>query len=235
MKSLYIFLFLLLPCFAHAEVRDDLTLDQSKIQVRQETYKVEGTMEHGQFRQVQFVIPEGNVLLALDVKVLSRYPDEGTTFSALSTTGWRLTHVDKLSEYNSGHQPETSFTVEMWAHKYGQWFAPKNSEIQIRVSYIFYSLIGVEEMEFNLAVDETLKNIHPLPTHITVQDAFEKIDLTEGPVKGIEEVTLRSDDRCYWSSRPNCTDCMLTRYNSTTGKRTYRYFYNARSVDGYCD
>ncbi|WP_285905180.1 hypothetical protein [Pseudodesulfovibrio pelocollis] len=226
---------LVIPFAALAEVKEDLTLKADKVWFRQETFSVKGDADHGQYRQVKFVIPEGNLLLGLDVKVLARFPENESPFSALSTTGWRLTHIDKFPEYNSGDHPESSFTIEMWAHKYGNWHAPRRAEISLQVSYVYYDLAGIEAVEFNLAVDETLKNIHPMPTHITAQDAFEKIDRTDGPIKGIEEVTLRSDERCYWGSQPSCTDCMMVRYNNSTGKRTLRYFYNARPADGFCE
>lgn len=230
-----ILLALMTPFGALAEVKEDLTLKAEKMRFKQETYSVKGDADRGQYRQVKFIIPEGNLLLGLDVRVITRFPENESHFSALSTTGWRLTHVDKFPEYNSSDHPESSFTVEMWAHKFGKWYAPKRAEIALQVSYVYYDLAGVEEVEFNLAVDETLKNIHPMPTHITARDAFEKIDLTDGPIKGIEEVTLRSDERCYWNSQPGCTDCMMVRYNSSTGKRTLRYFYNARPADGFCE
>lgn len=220
--------------WAFAETPQAPSMNPEKIQTRQFVHKVSGNLERGQYRNVRFVVPSGNVLLDLQIKTLSRYPNHDDPFLARSITGWRLTHIDKFPEYNSAKQPETAFSVEMWAHKYGQWFAPQNSELELQVSYAYYDLSGVEEEEFSLVVDQTLANIHPLAIHISAKEAFEVIDQT-GSARGIEEILLRANDRCFWGSRPTCSDCMLTKYNSSTGKRTHRYFYNARAIDGYCE
>ncbi len=236
MKTVWtiLFFYCLASSPAFAKVTDEFAMDPSKVKTRQHAYSVKGTLYNGQYKKVRFEIPKSNILIGLDINVLSRYPEDNNPFSALSITGWRLIQLDKFPEYNSNSHPKTTFTVEMWAHKYGQWYAPKNSEIKIQVSYIYYDLEGVSEEEFNNVVDQTLSNIHPMPVHISAKEAFEQIDLND-TTKGIEEVFLRSDRRCYWGSRTNCSDCVLTKYNNATGQRTHRYFYNARSFEGYCN
>lgn len=237
MKTFLSAFFIIIGLFsslAFAEIKDEYAMDENKITTRQYSYKVKGNLEHGEYRKVRFEIPAGNLLLGMEVEVLSRYPNEGTVFSALSTTGWRLIQIDKFSEYSSTKQPVTTFTVEMWAHKHGEWYAPKDSEIELQVSYAYYNLEGVEEDEFNMAVDQTLNNVHKMPFHISAKEAYAIIEL-KGSSKGIEEVFLRSDKRCYWGSLPGCTDCVLTKYNNSTGQRTHRYFYNSRYSDKYCN
>lgn len=214
----------------HGSAEDTEWADLSRLHLVERKIRAVGSYKGGEFKVTDFVIPDGHVLVDVQVKVDSTSPNDGWVFSGQSMSGWRITRLDKFTEYTSRGQKGATFTVEAWARQTGEWYMRDKSWIDLIVTYYYYDVEGVEESVFDKAVGLTLKNVHPIPVHGSAQTLYYMVESGE---ENIEELILRRDSNCSWGSSPECSDCMEIRHDPVKG-RVYSFVYNAKPGDVVC-
>ncbi|MBU1248696.1 MAG: hypothetical protein KKB70_08360 [Proteobacteria bacterium] len=180
-----------------------------------------------QFKVVTFEIPKNHVLIDIKIFPIGNYTQGDDLFNESSKVGWRITNIDKLSEYNSKVHPKTSFTVECWAHE----DAETDPFIELKVIYKFYYLGEVGKQQFETVISTTFKKVHSIPVHQSAESAWNAHKANPLDNQVIEKI-LNDDEDCTWGAYPSCSDCLLIRKKDK--KTRYEYYFNSKQSDAIC-